>query len=61
MSRIQPQNLSPEELVRYAELHNVDGLPKDWCQELIACLDAYVTKYGALADEGYAQTQEELF
>jgi len=32
--------------VRYAEQFNVNGLPKHWCQELIATLDAYVTKYG---------------
>lgn len=61
MPGIQPQSLTPEELVRYAELRNVDGLPKHWCNELIACLDAYITKYGSLADEGYAQTQEQLF
>ena len=46
MPRLQPQNLTPSELVHYAELYNENGLPKHWCQELIATLDAYVTKYG---------------
>lgn len=46
MPGIQPSSLTPSELVRYAEQFNVNGLPKHWCQELIATLDAYVTKYG---------------
>ena len=46
MPGIQPSSLTPSELVRYAEQFNVNGLPKHWCQELIATLDAYVTKHG---------------
>lgn len=39
MSGIQPSALAPEELVRYAHLKNVDGLPRDWCDALIRALD----------------------
>ena len=56
MSGIQPSSLTPSELVRYAELANVNGLPKHWCQELIAVLAAYVTKYG---DEAVAKRPEQ--
>lgn len=28
---------------------NSNGLPKHWCEELIAMLDAYVTKFGDAA------------
>ncbi len=37
---IQPSNLTPEELVRYAYLKNDNGLPKDWCDALIKALEA---------------------
>ncbi len=56
MSGIQPSSLTPSELVRYAELANVNGLPKHWCQELIAVLAAYVLKYG---DAAVAEPQEQ--
>ena len=46
MPGIHPSSLTPSELVRYAEQFNINGLPKHWCQELIATLDAYVTKHG---------------
>jgi hypothetical protein len=39
MSGVQPSALSAEELVRYAFLKNVDGLPRDWCDALIQALD----------------------
>lgn len=38
MQGIQPSILTPEELVRYAYLKNVNGLPKDWCDVLISTL-----------------------
>lgn len=39
MSGVQPSILTPEELVRYAHLKNVDGLPREWCEALINALD----------------------
>lgn len=35
MPGIQPRNLTDRELVRYAELMNNNGLPKEWADELI--------------------------
>ena len=45
MLTLQPQNLTDEELLRYAELHvhDSEGLPHDWQREL-------VSRFAALQD-----------
>lgn len=39
MQGIQPSRLTDRELVRYAELMNNNGLPKEWADELIKRFD----------------------
>lgn len=42
MQGIRPEALSNEELLKYAHLKNVDGLPKDWADALIKRFEAYI-------------------
>ena len=57
---VQPERLTSEELAYYAWLFNTDsGLPRHWCDVLIARLEAYVNRYGPLPERD-ATTQQSL-
>lgn len=50
MLTLQPQNLTDEELLRYAELHvhDSEGLPHDWQRELVR---RFAAMYDFVTDE----------
>ena len=48
---LQPNSLSSEELLKYARLHNTNGLPKDWAEVLLDHFERALDR---------AETAEEL-
>lgn len=51
MSGFQPSSLSSEELLKYARLHNINGLPKHWVEIILDHLERALDR---------ASTAEEL-
>lgn len=55
----QPSNLSSEELLKYARLHNINGLPKHWVDEILDRLERALDR-ASTAEELLAHREEEL-
>jgi hypothetical protein len=51
MSRVQPQTLSNEELLRHIYIHGFEDLPADWVRQLCARFADLLDKVQALQDD----------
>ena len=51
VSGLQPLSLSSEELLRYARLHNINGLPRHWADAILEHLERALDR---------AETAEQL-
>jgi hypothetical protein len=51
MSRVQPQALSNEELLRYIYIHGYENLPADWVRQLCARFADLLDQVQALQDD----------
>jgi hypothetical protein len=51
MSRVQPQTLSNEELLRHIYIYGFEDLPADWVRQLCARFADLLDKVQALQDD----------
>lgn len=59
VQRFQPSSLSNEELLKYVRLHNINGLPKHWVDELLVRFERMLDR-ASTAEELLAHREEEL-
>jgi hypothetical protein len=51
MSRIQPQTLTDEELLRHVYVHGFDNVPPDWIRQLCARFANVLDRVRELEDD----------
>ncbi|MCH9836599.1 hypothetical protein K0U83_13110 [bacterium] len=51
MSRVQPQTLSNEELLRHIYIYGFDNVPADWVRQLCARFADLIDQVDALQDD----------